>query len=187
VEAETTAAPRHPAAVAEPPVALAAMEAADPAVAALPTAAVTTNTTIFPRPGRVSFLSGLFFMSSKPLLSILLLAAAPLFAHHSISAHYFTDQNIHLEGEVLDFSYSNPHSVVHLEAKDPKTGQTAKWEIEWASVRRLEARGVAKDAIKPGDHIIVEGYPSRDNLDHRLFMRGITRPSDGWKSGKDIK
>jgi len=51
----------------------------------------------------------------------------------------------------------------------------------------LEARGVAKDAIKPGDHIIVEGYPSRDNLDHRLFMRGITRPSDGWKSGKDIK
>jgi len=126
-------------------------------------------------------------MSTKPHLSILLLAAAPLFAHHSISAHYFMEQNIHLEGEVLEFSYSNPHSIVHLEAKDPKTGQTAKWEIEWASVRRLESRGVAKDAIKPGDHVVVEGYPSRDNLDHRLFMRGITRPSDGWKSGKDIK
>ncbi len=118
---------------------------------------------------------------------MLLLLAAPLFAHHSISAHYFMDQNIHLEGDVLEFSYTNPHSFVHLEAKDPTTGQPAKWEIEWASVRRLEARGVAKDAIKPGDHVIIEGYPSRDNLDHRLFLRGITRPSDGWKSGKDIK
>ena len=126
-------------------------------------------------------------MSTKINISILLLLAAPVFAHHSISAHYFMDQNIHLEGDVVEFSYINPHSFVRIEAKDPKTGQPAKWEIEWASVRRLEARGVAKDAIKPGDHVIIEGYPSRDNLDHRLFMRGITRPSDGWKSGKDIK
>jgi hypothetical protein len=126
-------------------------------------------------------------MSTKTLAAILLLLSAPVFAHHSISAHYFMDQNVHLEGDVVEFSCINPHSLVRLEAKDPKTGQPAKWEIEWASIRRLEARGVAKDAIKPGDHIIVEGYPSRDNLDHRLFMRGITRPSDGWKSGKDIK
>ena len=130
-------------------------------------------------------------MSTKPHLSILLLAAAigavPLIAHHSISAHYFMDQSVHLEGEVLEFSYASPHSLVMLEAKDPKTGQPVKWEIEWAPVRRLEARGVTKDAIKPGDQVIIEGYPSRDNLDHRLFMRGITRPSDGWKSGKDIK
>jgi hypothetical protein len=125
-------------------------------------------------------------MSTKLHLPILLLLAAPVFAHHSISAHYFMDQNVHLEGDVLEFSYSNPHSFVRLEAKDPKTGQASKWEIEWASVRRLEARGVAKDAIKTGDHVIVEGYPSRDNLDHRLFLRGITRPADGWKSGKDI-
>jgi Family of unknown function (DUF6152) len=126
-------------------------------------------------------------MFTKLRLGALLLAAAPVFAHHSIPAHYFMDQNIRLEGDVVEFSYINPHSFVRLEAKDPKTGQAAKWEIEWASVRRLEARGVAKDAIKPGDHVIVEGYPSRDNLDHRLFMRGIIRPSDGWKSGKDIQ
>jgi hypothetical protein len=126
-------------------------------------------------------------MSTKSSFSVLLLLAAPAFAHHSISAHYFMDQNIHLEGDVLDFSYTTPHAFVHLEAKDPQTGQPAQWEIEWASVRRLEARGVAKDAIKRGDHVIIEGYPSRDNLDHRLFMRGITRPADGLKSRKDIK
>ena len=130
-------------------------------------------------------------MFTKPQLSILLLvagaAAAPLFAHHSISAHYFMDQSIHLEGDVLEFSYSSPHSFVQLATKDPKTSQPVKWEIEWAPVRRLQQRGVTKDAIKPGDHVIIEGYPSRDNLDHRLFLRGIERPSDGWKSGKDIK
>jgi hypothetical protein len=130
-------------------------------------------------------------MSTKPHLPILFLvastAAAPLFAHHSISAHYFMEQGVRLEGEVLEFSYMSPHSFVKLETKDPQIGQPVKWEIEWAPVRRLQQRGVTKDAIKPGDHVIIEGYPSRDNLDHRLFMRGITRPSDGWKSGTDIK
>ena len=92
---------------------------------------------------------------SKPHLSILLLVlaittTAPLFAHHSISAHYFMDQTVHLEGDVMEFSYTNPHSFIQLSAKDPQTGQPVKWEIEWASVRRLQQRGVAKDAIKSG-------------------------------------
>ena len=97
------------------------------------------------------------------------------------------EQSVHLEGEVVQFAYSNPHSLVQLETKDPQSGQTVKWEIEWAPVRRLQSRGVSKDSIKPGDHVIIEGYPSRDNLDHRLFLRGIVRPSDGWKSGRDIQ
>jgi hypothetical protein len=130
-------------------------------------------------------------MSVEPKLSVALLiagaVAVPLFAHHSIASHYFMDQNIRLEGQVLEFAYISPHSFVQLQAKDPKTGQPVKWEIEWAPVRRLQQRGVKKDSIKPGDHVIVEGYPSRDNLEHRLFMRGISRPSDGWTSGKDIK
>ena len=124
---------------------------------------------------------------SKPHLSVLLLAATTATAHHSISGHYFMDQTVHLEGDVLEFSYTNPHSFVQLSAKDPQTGQPVKWEIEWASVRRLQQRGVSRDAVKPGDHVIIEGYPSRENLDHRLFLRGITRPADGWKSGQDIK
>src|ERR1051326_6375642 len=82
-------------------------------------------------------------------------AVSPLLAHHSIPAHYFMDQSVHLEGEVLEFSYSSPHSFVQLQAKDPKSGQPVKWEIEWAPVRRLEQRGVAKDSIKPGDHVII--------------------------------
>lgn len=119
--------------------------------------------------------------------ALLMIAAAPLLAHHSIPGHYFMDQNVHLEGEVVEFSYASPHSIVHLQTKDPKSGLPAKWEIEWAPPRRLEQRGVKKDSIKPGDHVIIEGYPSRDNLDHRLFMRSILRPSDGWKSVREMK
>ena len=130
-------------------------------------------------------------MTNQPRFATLLLAAClfvvPLLAHHSIPAHYFMEQNIHLEGEVIEFSYGSPHSFVQLQTQDPKSGQPVKWEIEWAPVRRLEQRGVNKDSIKPGDHVIIDGYPSRDNLDHRLFMRSILRPSDGWKSSRDIK
>jgi hypothetical protein len=130
---------------------------------------------------------GSIFMPAKLHWPILLLAAAPLFAHHSIPAHYFMEQSVHLEGEVIEFAYANPHSFVHLSVQGPVTGQLVKWEVEWAPVRRLEARGVNKDSLKPGDRVIVDGYPSRDHLDHRLFLRGIVRPSDGWKSGRDIR
>ena len=40
---------------------------------------------------------------------------------------------------------------------------------------------VAKEAqIKPGDHVIITGNPGRNPEDHRLRMRSIKRPSDGF-------
>ena len=114
-------------------------------------------------------------------------AALPLLAHHSIPSHYFMDQGVHLEGEIKDFAYQNPHSMLRVEAKDPRTGEMVDWIVEWGPVRRLKDRGVTKDSVKPGDHVVIDGYPSRDNLDHQIFLRGISRPSDGWKSGRDIR
>ena len=42
------------------------------------------------------------------------------------------------------------------------------------------AGGISPDA---GDHVIITGNPGRNPEDHRLRMRTITRPSDGWKWG----
>jgi hypothetical protein len=118
------------------------------------------------------------------LLLAAVTVAAPLFAHHSISRQYFMDQSTRIEGNVIAFAFENPHSMVQIESTDPQTGQPTRWVIEWGSVRRLAQRGVTKDSIKPGDHVIIDAYPSRDAGDHRLFMRHITRPSDGWESGR---
>lgn len=123
----------------------------------------------------------------RKLFLVLVAATAALEAHHSIPSHYDMQKSVRLEGDVVEFSYANPHSFVHLDVKDPLSGQLARWDIEWAPVRRLEQRCVNKDSLKAGDHVFIDGYPSRDNIDHRLFLRGITRPSDGWKSGQDIR
>jgi len=117
-------------------------------------------------------------------LTLALLASGTMWGHHSIPGHYFVEQTTRLEGQVVEFSYQSPHSMIQLEVQDPQSGQIAKWVVEWGPPRRLATRGVSKDSIKAGDHVIIEGNPSRTSGDRQIFLRGILRPSDGWKNGK---
>jgi thiamine monophosphate kinase len=52
---------------------------------------------------------------------------------------------------------------------------------EWGSVRRLAASGVMKDTLKPGDIVVVTGSPGRVADEHKLHLKGIHRPADGWR------
>ena len=101
-------------------------------------------------------------------------------AHHSFAATYFEDKVSKIEGNLVQFLYRNPHSFVHLEAPD-ESGQMQRWAIEWGAGLQLGQQGVTRDALKPGDHVIIEGNPGRNAADHRLRMRSILRPADGWK------
>ena len=42
-------------------------------------------------------------------------------------------------------------------------------------------QGVAGDTLRYGDQVIVTGSPGRNPEDHRMRMRSIERPKDGWK------
>ena len=110
------------------------------------------------------------------------LFAARAGAHHSFAATYFGDKTQKIEGTIVQFMFRNPHSFVHVEAPD-ENGQMQRWAVEWAATAQLKESGVDYDALKPGDHVIVTGNPGRNPADHRLRMKTITRPSDGWKWG----
>lgn len=110
-------------------------------------------------------------------------AGGRLYAHHSFAATYFEDQKVTIEGNLVQFLYRNPHSFVHVEVKDAKTGETVRWAVEWGAGGQLGRQGVTRETLKPGDHVIVVGNPGRNPDDHRLRMVNITRPSDGWKWG----
>lgn len=118
--------------------------------------------------------------------SVLLFTAAALvfaamaYAHHSFAATYFDDQTQTVEGKLVQFQFRNPHSFVHVEAPDDK-GEVQTWAIEWGGGGQLSREGVTRDTLKPGDHVIVSGNPGRNPADHRIRMRSISRPSDGWK------
>ena len=116
----------------------------------------------------------------------MLLGVAPLFAHHSFAGTYLEDaQPVKVEGTLKEFLLRNPHSFVQVEdatLKDDK-GQPVRWSIEWGAAGQLAQQGVGRESLKVGDHVIVTGSPGRNPSDHRLRMRTITRPSDGWTYG----
>lgn len=121
----------------------------------------------------------------KRAFLLLSLAAAVLIgirlhAHHSFAATYLEDQEQTIEGELVQFLYRNPHSFVHVMAPD-ETKQMQRWAIEWGGGGQLGQQGVTRETLKPGDHVIVTGNPGRNPADHRLRMRMIVRPKDGWK------
>ena len=116
------------------------------------------------------------------VLVVMLSSAAGALAHHSFAAAYREDQKVKLEAEIVQVSFRNPHSFVQIMAKDEK-GVMQKWSIEWGAAAQLAQQGVSRNDLKPGDKVIVTADPSRDPTDHRLRMRTIERPSDGWKYG----
>jgi DNA/RNA endonuclease YhcR with UshA esterase domain len=101
-------------------------------------------------------------------------------AHHSFAATYFVDREVTVEGELTQFLYRNPHSFVKLTAKDEK-GEAQVWSIEWGGGAQLAQEHVTRDTLKPGDHVVVSGNPGRNPDEHRIRLRKIVRPSDGWK------
>ena len=107
-----------------------------------------------------------------------LLCGRPAQAHHTFAATYSLDKTVTIEGRVVEFLLRNPHSVVLVETEK---GQPITWVVEWGGGDELSRRGIEKDTLKPGDHVIITGNPRRNSSDRRLRMQSITRPSDGWK------
>jgi hypothetical protein len=115
---------------------------------------------------------------------LLAIGVTPVVAHHSFAGTYLEDaEPMKIEGKLVAFLVRNPHSFVHVEdatMKDAK-GEPIRWSIEWGAAGQLAQQGVRNGTLKVGDHVVVTGSPGRNPDDHRLRMRTIDRPSDGWK------
>ena len=109
-----------------------------------------------------------------------IVAAVPASAHHSFAAVYFEDQKVSVEGELVEFEYRNPHAWVHVMARD-ENGEMQKFSAEWAGATRLKQGGVTQETLKVGDRVIITGAPGRTASERRIHLKGIERPSDGWK------
>lgn len=101
-------------------------------------------------------------------------------AHHSFTETYFENKVQRIEGDLVQFLYRSPHSFLHVEVSD-EHGSVQRWAVEWTAGQRLTQQGVTQTTLRAGDHVVIEGNPGRNPEDHRLRMRSIMRPSDGWK------
>ena len=120
---------------------------------------------------------------------VALLAAGALFigtqayAHHSFAATYLEDQRVTIEGELIQFVFRNPHSMVHLMVKE-KDGTMARYAVEWGGTGQLGQTGVTRETLRPGDKIVITGSPGRNPVDKRVRMVVLERPKDGFVWGK---
>jgi len=83
----------------------------------------------------------------------LLLAAAPLSAHHS-TAMYTGSKTI--TGKVVKFEWTNPHAHVYIETTDEQ-GKTVIWDCEMMSLNHLRSYGWTSKTVKTGDVISATG------------------------------
>lgn len=107
-------------------------------------------------------------------------ACSGAFAHHSFYASYLINKQVTIDGEILQISFRNPHSFIQVLAADSH-GHMERWAVEWAGAGALAHTRVARNTLKPGDHVRIVGSPGRDSGDRLLILRSIERPSDGWK------
>lgn len=120
-------------------------------------------------------------MKSKLLASALLaattLTALPAQSHHSFAAVYDAEKEVTIEGKVVQFQYRNPHSVLHVLAKD-ESGVEKRYAVEWQGATQLGAAGISAQTVHPGDPVVVTGHPGRVAAENRLLMLQIKRTTD---------
>jgi hypothetical protein len=112
------------------------------------------------------------------LLGALLWAAIPALAHHSFAAEYDGTKPVNVTGVVTRVEWTNPHIWFYLDVKDDD-GKVANWGFSGAAPGVLMRRGIAKDSMKIGDVIRVEGFRAKDGSTNG--SGGIVTFADGRK------
>jgi hypothetical protein len=110
-----------------------------------------------------------------------LLAAAPLLAHHSFAAEYDAKKPIELKGVITKVDWMNPHVYFYIDVKDD-SGKIANWAFEMGPPRLLERGGWKKSTMKEGDEVIVSGTLAKDGGKHGN-ARSVTLANTGQKLG----
>ena len=88
-----------------------------------------------------------------------LLAAGPAFAHHG-TAGYDMIKVVTVTGTVAKVEWSNPHCIVHIDAKDG--GDTQHWMLELSPPLLMSRFGWNKDSLKVGDQVAAETHPAKN-------------------------
>jgi Family of unknown function (DUF6152) len=106
------------------------------------------------------------------LLFVLLIAAAPLNAHHGRGATYDMKKKITLKGTVARVDWRNPHVVIFMDVKD-ETGKVVTWGFENAGVSQLAQEGYNRNTLKAGQEITAVVNPAANGAPTAIVVKVI--------------
>lgn len=91
----------------------------------------------------------------------LVIAAAPVWAHHSFAAQFDDKAPITIKGTLSKMEWLNPHTWIHVDVKEPD-GKVVTWAIEGATPNSLLRRGLRQADFPSGVELEVHGYRAKN-------------------------
>jgi hypothetical protein len=89
-------------------------------------------------------------------VSLLMVVARPLSAHHSFDAEYDSKRTTTITGFVTKLDWVNPHAFVFIDTKD-ESGTVKNFKVEMGPPYALVRGGWKRDTVKIGDKVTVQG------------------------------
>jgi hypothetical protein len=118
-------------------------------------------------------------MKSLRIVLLVMLAAAPVLAHHG-GAGYDTRTQV-LTGTIKQFQFTNPHSWIQVDVKDD-TGKVVEWSLEWGSPNSLSREGIHPSTFPVGAKATFKLHPVKSGSPVGSFM--AAKFDDGTIVGK---
>jgi hypothetical protein len=118
------------------------------------------------------------FMPTKSCIAVaigsLLLAAAPVAAHHAFAAEFDVNQPVKVKGTLTKVEWVNPHAWIYVDVKGAD-GKVVNWHFELGPPNALFRLGWKKDSIPTGIEVEVTGYRAK-SVEAVANGRSITLP-----------
>lgn len=104
----------------------------------------------------------------------LVLAPAPIYAHHSFAAEFDGNKKVTLTGVVTKVDWVNPHAYIYVDVKGDD-GKVVNWAIETGAPNALYRQGWRKDDLKVGDTVTLDAFLAKDGT-HTAAARNVKLP-----------
>ena len=110
------------------------------------------------------------------VLTVLLLAAGSVRAHHNMSAIFDFNQRVTISGTLAKVDWRNPHIELVVDAKEGQRAET--WRLEGPAPGFFRDRDISKADLEAaiGKAVTAEGSRARDGSSWAL-LRVMTLPS----------
>ncbi len=91
---------------------------------------------------------------------VLLLAALPVLAHHSVAAEFDPSKQFTVTGKVTKIEWANPHIWFYVAVDEG--GKTVQYQFEGAPPNTLRRQGWTRNSMQEGDVVTVQAMRAKD-------------------------